>query len=165
VPAFDFGDRSTFSVEPPTELLARVQAFLPQLQASNEDLANRARDDPSSVDIENIDPNQENYIQMNLGLGVFEDRSATGVHGDDGEGGSHNSDSETSSSSSSSDSTDSDDIEDDSQGDTDSDEMEIITSTVLSRPIRPLPKRSAKPNIVVLSEHNVSPESSNSAPV
>ncbi|KAJ7631894.1 hypothetical protein DFH06DRAFT_1223173 [Mycena polygramma] len=56
------------------ELLARVQAFLPQIEASNTALAEKASMDPRSVDIENVD-GDEKVIQMNLGLGVFEDRT------------------------------------------------------------------------------------------
>ncbi|KDQ62986.1 hypothetical protein JAAARDRAFT_28979 [Jaapia argillacea MUCL 33604] len=74
-PRFDFGDRSTYQVDPPSELLNRVQSFLPQLASSNAELLARAREDPRSVDIENV-RRGEGYIQMNLGLGVFEDRSA-----------------------------------------------------------------------------------------
>ena len=77
-------------------VLARVQAFLPELAASNAELAARAARDPDSVDIEHLDPDSERYIEMvrpsdvklrpstfaddppmyfatkqNLGLGVF----------------------------------------------------------------------------------------------
>ncbi|KAH9936822.1 uncharacterized protein BXZ73DRAFT_14376, partial [Epithele typhae] len=71
---FDFGDRTTFVPAPPSELLARVQAFLPELAAANVDLLRRAREDPGSVDIESLEPSQHGYIEMNLGLGVFEQR-------------------------------------------------------------------------------------------
>ena len=87
-PSFDFGDRSTFPVPPPLEraysllmracdqtiphsvstsshaVLSRVQAFLPELAASNADLLRRAREDPDSIDIENIDESQAQYIEM-----------------------------------------------------------------------------------------------------
>ncbi|KAA1479442.1 hypothetical protein DENSPDRAFT_750275, partial [Dentipellis sp. KUC8613] len=68
---FDFGKRETFAVPPPSDLLARVQAFLPAFEASNAELAQK---DPQSLDIENIGEDEEQYIEMNLGLGVFEQR-------------------------------------------------------------------------------------------
>ncbi|KII88262.1 hypothetical protein PLICRDRAFT_68389, partial [Plicaturopsis crispa FD-325 SS-3] len=73
---FDFGDRSTHAVDPPSELLARVQAFLPVLEASNAALSQKLKDDPQSVDIENISQDAEQVIEMNLGLGVFEERQS-----------------------------------------------------------------------------------------
>ncbi|TFK33941.1 hypothetical protein BDQ12DRAFT_614424 [Crucibulum laeve] len=73
-PKFDFGDRTTFRV-PPTELLERAQAFLPQIEASNAALAEKMRRDPHSVDIEHLDEENAQYIEMSLGLGVYEDRS------------------------------------------------------------------------------------------
>jgi hypothetical protein len=45
-------------------VLARVRDFLPELRASNVELEELARNDPTSVDIENIDSNQEHYIEM-----------------------------------------------------------------------------------------------------
>jgi len=51
-------------VKPPTELLSRVQAFLPQMEASNAILAQRAREDPNSVDIEHIPDRMDQYIEM-----------------------------------------------------------------------------------------------------
>ncbi|THG97983.1 hypothetical protein EW026_g4137 [Hermanssonia centrifuga] len=99
---FDFGDRTTFLVEPPIELLSRVQAFLPQFAASNAEIALRAKDDPESVDIEKLG-NESSYIQMNLGLGVFEERkTAAGSSASDSDAEMH--DSETSAPSSFSDS-------------------------------------------------------------
>ncbi|KAH9973372.1 hypothetical protein BGW80DRAFT_1310440, partial [Lactifluus volemus] len=67
--SFDFGDRRTFDIGPPTELLARVQQFLPQIEQSNAELLQR---DPRSIDIEHIEGTDECVIQMDLGLGVFE---------------------------------------------------------------------------------------------
>ncbi|TDL28143.1 hypothetical protein BD410DRAFT_347400 [Rickenella mellea] len=69
---FDLGNREIHAVPPPTELLNRVQAFLPQIEAANANLAHQAQLDPASIDIENIDDGQ--YIEMNLGLGVFDMR-------------------------------------------------------------------------------------------
>ena len=121
--SFDFGDRSTFAVEPPSEceslclsewcgvigiwskvpelgfgpachyphlkavpppvlhmtdplscrhcaVLSRVQAFLPQLAASNAEIARRAKDDPTSVDIETLGGGGP-YIQMVRRLVVY----------------------------------------------------------------------------------------------
>ncbi|KAF8558706.1 hypothetical protein OG21DRAFT_1493574 [Imleria badia] len=90
-------ERSPGPVEPPAELLARVQAFLPAISASNEALSQQ---NPEDVDIENVPEDEERYIEMvrpisfspprlaesrmaiwaplltkafqNLGLGVFE---------------------------------------------------------------------------------------------
>ena len=45
-------------------VLSRVQAFLPQLEASNAILAQRARDDPNSIDIEHIPDGMDQYIEM-----------------------------------------------------------------------------------------------------
>lgn len=45
-------------------VLSRVQAFLPQLEASNEILAQRAREDPNSIDIEHIPDGVDQYIEM-----------------------------------------------------------------------------------------------------
>jgi hypothetical protein len=45
-------------------VLARIQDFLPRLKAENDSLAQRIRDDPSSVDIENIEEDTEQYIEM-----------------------------------------------------------------------------------------------------
>ncbi|KAF9473807.1 hypothetical protein BDN70DRAFT_816710 [Pholiota conissans] len=152
LPKFDFGDRRTFPIEPPTELLSRVQAFLPQLEASNALLSQRAHENPDSINIEHITEDMEQYIEMNLGLGVFEDRSKL-QHAS----GNDDDDSEMSTSSDSSDSDTNGRAQDeDEDSDADSDESsEIITSFVPSRPIKPLPRRSSnkpRPEIVVLNE-------------
>ncbi|KAF7316482.1 hypothetical protein MIND_00167300 [Mycena indigotica] len=104
-------------------LLARVQAFLPEMEASNALVAQRAEADPNSVDIENVD-DDEAVIEMNLGLGVFEDK---------------NGDYSTSES-------------DESEEETTSDSESSDDNVVINRPIRPLPKRGrAPPEIIVLS--------------
>ncbi|KAI0275460.1 hypothetical protein BC834DRAFT_814831 [Gloeopeniophorella convolvens] len=59
--AFDFGERRTYAMEPPTELLSRIQQFLPQIAQSNADLVQR---DPRSIDIEHIEETDERVIQM-----------------------------------------------------------------------------------------------------
>lgn len=45
-------------------VLARIQDFLPRLKEENDSLAQRIRDNPSSVDIENIEEDAEQYIEM-----------------------------------------------------------------------------------------------------
>ncbi|KAI6003594.1 hypothetical protein EDD15DRAFT_2359900 [Pisolithus albus] len=54
-------DRKAYPIEPPTELLSRVQAFLPAIHASNEALAQQ---NPENLDIENIGEDEEHYIEM-----------------------------------------------------------------------------------------------------
>ncbi|KAI0666433.1 hypothetical protein C8Q78DRAFT_1072385 [Trametes maxima] len=172
---FDFGDRSTLTVAPPLELLSRVQAFLPELAASNAELARRAREDPESVDIENLGEDQQQYIEMNLGLGVFDHRGdlPSGIPVADVDldarmaDPSSSSESDTDDSSTSSDdSSDSSGLEDESPSEVDSD-LHIDASPGDKdepRPKRPLPRRKApggkKPEIVVLSETPCDPASS-----
>ncbi|KAL5535705.1 hypothetical protein ACEPAF_3799 [Sanghuangporus sanghuang] len=149
--SFDFGVRETHAVEPPSELLSRVESFLPQMEAANAELARRMESSPESVDIENLgdreddeeedeeDGRQGQYIEMNLGLGVFDIRRRPL--------------SDTTSSSSSSASSDDDSHSthsDDSHSDSDA-STSGRPGSLLNRPIRPLPKR-ARPNIVVLNE-------------
>ncbi|KAF9458690.1 hypothetical protein BDZ94DRAFT_1270012 [Collybia nuda] len=139
LPSFDFGKRPMHEIQPPSELLSRVQAFLPELEASNNLLVQKAQADPNSVDIEHVDEGMDQYIEMNLGLGVFEDRANRQKYEDE--------DTEMSSSSEST------ELEDDSSDvDTDS-SSEIITSFHPIRPIKPLPRRRSDrthPHIVVL---------------
>ncbi|KAJ7108502.1 hypothetical protein C8R44DRAFT_802876 [Mycena epipterygia] len=137
------------------ELLARVQAFLPQLEASNAALAEKVAMDPRSVDIENVE-GDDKVIQMNLGLGVFEDRT--------GKEESDSSEEETSTE-------DEEEDSDESGMDTTSDEYSsedestaagrqnqgrqfapLPKRALLSRPIKPLPQRTGRPEIVVLAE-------------
>ncbi|THH20181.1 hypothetical protein EW146_g1120 [Bondarzewia mesenterica] len=183
---FDFGERETFLVDPPTErrswpflppmsilpmtslapVLSRVQAFLPALEASNSQLFEQARRDPQSVDIEHVSQNESQFIEMNLGLGVFEQRSKAPSQTDalssdsdsaDEDEGTSTSSSSPKSSSSDSDSTSSDSTSSDSDG-TDADNL-IGTLSKASRPIKPLPTR-ARPRIEVL--HSSPPSSSRS---
>ncbi|KAJ7178620.1 hypothetical protein C8R43DRAFT_1117987 [Mycena crocata] len=142
-----------------SQLLARVQEFLPQLEASNAALAAKASADPRSVDIENVE-GDEKVIHMKLGLGVFEDR--TGREGD--QSSSSDEDSSDSDSEMDSESSASDDSDEDSSSTGDSsDESTNETSprqfaplprrALLARPVKPLPRRGAGgPEIVVLSE-------------
>jgi hypothetical protein len=47
-----------------TAVISRVQAFLPQMMAANEELFRRARESHSSVDIEQFDGAEDSYIEM-----------------------------------------------------------------------------------------------------
>ncbi|KAK6909943.1 hypothetical protein L486_00406 [Kwoniella mangroviensis CBS 10435] len=58
------------SAVPESDVLARARAFLPMLQASNQELLAAAAQNPDSVNIEKI--NGGNAIAMDLGLGVFD---------------------------------------------------------------------------------------------
>ncbi|KAL5495066.1 hypothetical protein ACEPAI_528 [Sanghuangporus weigelae] len=152
--SFDFGVRETHAVEPPSELLSRVESFLPQMEAANTELARRMESSPESVDIENLgdededdeDGRQGQYIEMNLGLGVFDIRrrplSDTTT--------TSNSSSSNASSDDDSDSSNSTHSNSDSHSDSDA-STSGPPGPLLNRPIRPLPKR-ARPNIVVINE-------------
>ncbi|KAF7360352.1 hypothetical protein MVEN_00764900 [Mycena venus] len=150
------------------ELLARVQAFLPQIEASNAALVEK---DPRSLDIENTD-GDEKVIQMSLGLGVFEDRSGReGSHSDSAsdEESSEDEDEDAMEEDSSESSTSSDSSDESSSSEEESSSFESDDSGVpnqgrkfaplpkralLARSIRPLPGKSSRPEIVVLSETN-----------
>ncbi|KAJ7512720.1 hypothetical protein B0H11DRAFT_2267790 [Mycena galericulata] len=137
-----------------SELLARVQAFLPQIEASNAELATLAAVDPRSVDIENVDGDEE-VIQMKLGLGVFEDRTGKEASSSDEESESDEEDSEdsTDSGTTTSDESDSSSSEDESSRQTQGTRQvaPLPKRALLSRAIKPLPRRT-RPEIVVLSE-------------
>lgn len=166
---FDFGERKTWAVEPPSELLSRVQAFLPQMEVSNAILTERAEADPQSVDMEQVEDDAEPYIEMNLGLGVFDMKPKAQSGNQDTEMTDSSSSASSSSSSLTSSSSDSSDSDSDSDSDLDSEEIlsSSIPSGLLSRSpryasssfdsigssdsdgrmqrvrmIRPLPKRS-----------------------
>lgn len=147
-----------------SQLLARVQAFLPELMAANHALDQRiARENPSSVDIESFDGTETSYIEMNLGLGLFEQRQrqGTGNGGAVEEGKGSSDDSQTTSDDSSDDSSstnsssenendDASSMEDD-ESDTRSDQndseedsredVDLIALVTGTRPMRPLPRR------------------------
>ncbi|BFZ59538.1 hypothetical protein YB2330_000549 [Saitoella coloradoensis] len=55
-----------------SDLLSRLDFFLPQLKAANEDL--EKVEDKETLNIENIGEDEEKYIEMNLGLGVLEEK-------------------------------------------------------------------------------------------
>jgi len=152
--SFDFGKRETHAVAPPTILLNRLQTFLPQLEASNAELARRAEADPASVDIENVDDSgSSQYIEMNLGLGVFDVRQSNAAHSrSESISGSEASDADTSTGSSSD--PEGTSVDSDSVSDVN---VQPFISSSLPRPTKPLPRRG-KPSIVVLSETSSSTE-------
>ncbi|KAG2115844.1 uncharacterized protein F5147DRAFT_382424 [Suillus discolor] len=155
-PTFDFGERKTYAVDPPSELLARIQDFLPRLKEENDSLSQRIRDNPSSVDIENIEEDAEQYIEMNLGLGVLETRLRdSDSHSDDEDSESEDSSSSSSSSSPSSVSSSESDSESDgshSDSSSDSDFSSIGMKAISSRPLKPLPRRTAQFDIDMLPD-------------
>ncbi|KAG0006492.1 hypothetical protein BGZ65_007377 [Modicella reniformis] len=64
-------ERRTFRVQ--SDLLGRLEDFLPKIKEANVQLDLKLRKDPKSVDIENVDEESgEQYIEMDLGLGVFD---------------------------------------------------------------------------------------------
>ncbi|WVR06926.1 hypothetical protein IAU60_003962 [Kwoniella sp. DSM 27419] len=120
---------------PQSDVLSRVKAFLPALQASNEELLARAAQDPESVNMEKL--NGGRAVAMDLGLGVFDapqdaradlgpmidTRAPAGLSDDEAEvmdqEASENDDSMEESSESSSDSSDEDEDEDESEASSD----------------------------------------------
>ncbi|KAL7417515.1 hypothetical protein BDY24DRAFT_411492 [Mrakia frigida] len=70
---------TTFPVPENSELLSRLQSFLPLMASANEALATA---DLEELDIENVGEGEEQYVEMDLGLGVFDARLA----GEEGEG-------------------------------------------------------------------------------
>ncbi|CAO3642463.1 unnamed protein product [Mucor fragilis] len=66
----DSESKKTFPIGQ-SDILSRVQAFLPQLKNANEQLE---KADPSKLDIENVDEEDGQYIEMNLGLGVYKEK-------------------------------------------------------------------------------------------
>ncbi|KAI8643391.1 hypothetical protein BD408DRAFT_414832 [Parasitella parasitica] len=58
----------------------QVQAFLPQLKTANECLENK---DLSELDIENVNDEDGQYIEMNLGLGVYGEKKSEQSDSDD----------------------------------------------------------------------------------
>ncbi|KAG0042469.1 hypothetical protein BGZ83_000411 [Gryganskiella cystojenkinii] len=69
--AVPVGERKTFRVQ--SDLLARLQDFLPKMKDANDQLEKVIKEDPKAVDIENVDEESgEQYIEMDLGLGVFD---------------------------------------------------------------------------------------------
>ncbi|KAG6810180.1 hypothetical protein H0H92_012971 [Tricholoma furcatifolium] len=106
---------------PQSDLIARVRAFLPELEASNAILEQQRQANPSSVDIESVEEDAQQYIEMNLGLGLFSERgkAASGSGEDE------------------SDSTSTDSSDEDSEMDDDSDEPEKENGQQENLPVRP----------------------------
>ncbi|KAJ4474888.1 hypothetical protein J3R30DRAFT_3337225 [Lentinula aciculospora] len=135
---FNFGEYKTWAVEPPSELLSRIQAFLPQIEASNAILTQRVETDPSSVDVEHLEDNSERYIEMNLSLGVFDIKPAGQSLDDqdtemtDSSSTSSSSSCLSSSSSSSLTSSSSDSDSDDTDSESELDSEEILSSCIPS---------------------------------
>ncbi|KAK7044680.1 hypothetical protein R3P38DRAFT_2880146 [Favolaschia claudopus] len=151
------------------DLLARVQAFLPQIESSNAALSTQ---DPRTLDIENTE-GDDKVIQMKLGLGVFEDRSGregsrSGCESceEDEDDDMENSD-ESSSGTGSSDETSSSSEAESSSSESDDSDLPnggrkiapLPKRALVARSIKPLPGR-ARPEIVVLSETTTNSEGS-----
>ncbi|TPX72337.1 hypothetical protein SpCBS45565_g00419 [Spizellomyces sp. 'palustris'] len=71
----------TFKPPVPSALLSKVAAFLPQIDAANSQLLQTIQQDSEKqkqVDIENVDDDGQ-YIQMDLGVGVFDTQPQTSV--------------------------------------------------------------------------------------
>ncbi|KAG0030033.1 hypothetical protein BGZ81_003135 [Podila clonocystis] len=65
------GERKTFKIK--SDLLSRLEDFLPKIRDANAELDQKLKEDPKSLDIENVDEaSGEQYIEMDLGLGVFD---------------------------------------------------------------------------------------------
>ncbi|KAG1474694.1 hypothetical protein G6F56_000203 [Rhizopus delemar] len=73
-------ENKTFKFSTSSDILSRVQAFLPQIQQANEKLQN---EDTSKLNIEDVDENAEQYIEMNLGLGVYDTKKDDGDEDED----------------------------------------------------------------------------------
>ncbi|KAF9976225.1 hypothetical protein BGZ73_008932 [Actinomortierella ambigua] len=70
-PILSAGERKTFRVQ--SDLISRLEAFLPKIKEANAELEKQVQMDPAAVDIENVDEESgEQYIEMDLGLGVFD---------------------------------------------------------------------------------------------
>ncbi|CAO3697406.1 unnamed protein product [Rhizopus microsporus] len=67
-------DNTNGSTNPSSTLdvLSRVQAFLPHIQQANQQLLTK---DTSELNIENVNEDEGQYIEMNLGLGVYDLRN------------------------------------------------------------------------------------------
>ncbi|CAE6468347.1 unnamed protein product [Rhizoctonia solani] len=130
------------------DLLDRLDAFLPAMHESTQQLQQQAQSDPSSLDIEHLSPSAQEYIEMNLGLGVYESRPNTHTTSDSDSDSSTDSDSDSDSSSDS-----------DSDSGSSSDDQRPDVLSVLMRAVPPVPRTQPpanRPNIVML--HSSSPE-------
>jgi len=64
-----------FSAPDDSDLLSRLNAFLPEMKAANEGLG-------AGHNIEDVEEEDETYVEMNLGLGVLEQRKPEGSGSD-----------------------------------------------------------------------------------
>ncbi|KIK98215.1 hypothetical protein PAXRUDRAFT_134694 [Paxillus rubicundulus Ve08.2h10] len=146
-PLLSLTDDKLGPITPPNELLARVQAFLPAIEASNEALT---RSNPEDIDIENVAEHEGHYIEMNLGLGVFESKRPRTGSGSEDASSSEESESDSNSDFDSESSSGSESGDDDNS---DSPSGSLVhTKAVFSRPIKPLPRRvSQRAKIQMLS--------------
>ncbi|KAF8705236.1 hypothetical protein RHS03_05557, partial [Rhizoctonia solani] len=135
------------------DLLNRLEAFLPAMHESTQRLQQQVQSDPTSLDIEHLDPSAQEYIEM-ASLGVYESRPVE----------SHTSSSEEDSDSGSSSSSDSDsDSGSDSDSDSgpDSDDGRPDVLSILMRAVPPVPRAqplATRPNIVMLQSSSPEPQ-------
>lgn len=132
-------------------MLNRVRDFLPQLEAANKDIEKKLAEDPQSVDIENINEDEETYIEMvntssvniivakfslqDLGLGVFKQKREDGTISEDEE--SEDTEEENSSST-------------DTNGDESTESLEEQDAPFEERKIRPLPRRKGEKSQMIV---------------
>ncbi|GAB5593541.1 hypothetical protein Unana1_08441 [Umbelopsis nana] len=74
--------KKTYKVPVKSDLMARLQTFLPEIENANKQLSEQVSIDPKQVDIENVDEDGQ-FIEMNLGLGVFEEKKPSGSSDDE----------------------------------------------------------------------------------
>ncbi|QRV88693.1 hypothetical protein RhiJN_16711 [Ceratobasidium sp. AG-Ba] len=111
------------------------------MEQSTQELQQRARTDPSGFDIEHLAPSTHEYIEMNLGLGVYESRANR-------QSSPHSSDPSDTDSSTSSSSSDSDSDSEDSDASDRPDVLSILMSA--APPVPRIPHPPARPNIVMI---------------
>ncbi|CAG8452561.1 12545_t:CDS:2 [Ambispora gerdemannii] len=61
--------KKTSKLQPPSQLISQLRDFLPRIASENEKLTYA---DPDSINVEHIEENDEQIIEWDLGLGVFE---------------------------------------------------------------------------------------------
>ncbi|KAG0125861.1 hypothetical protein HOY82DRAFT_581238 [Tuber indicum] len=75
------------AVDTPSDLMSRLDAFLPAMEAANKDLQAEVEDGTiGKRNIEVLDVEEERYIEMNLGLGVLEGKRDGSVSEPSGSG-------------------------------------------------------------------------------
>ncbi|KAG8733992.1 hypothetical protein FRC11_013830 [Ceratobasidium sp. 423] len=118
------------------------------MHESTQRLQQQAQSDPSSLDIEHLDPSAQEYIEMNLGLGVYESRPNPSHATPNSE------DSDSDCSSDSDSGSDSDSTGSSSGSDDGPDVLSILMRAV--PPVPRVQQPPSHPNIVML--HSSSPE-------